>query len=146
MKERWKFEVLDIELPPERASINRFEKQFFKLKRALTWQFYTRIAKRWFIPCTKCQETIEKEYSSYMRNGFFGDTTQLPMMIFATRLCKECKKEMIENAVDADEVIMGNKDYEPTLELSRRWLDDEDSRTRISKEDYDKRNDNAKPI
>jgi len=61
-------------------------------------------------------------------------------------LCRECKKYIACKAAEAPEVIIGNKDYEPMVELSRKWLDDDDSRIRISKEDYDKRNDNAKPF
>ena len=142
MKERFKFE--SFEIYNEKKGLE--EQQYFKVKQELTWQLYVRPVKLWFQPCLKCQKLIDNEYCECIKNNLLGDLTTLPMLLVVSRFCKECKKYLQEKMLETWEVILGNKDYEPTFELSRRWLDDEDSMIRISKEDYEKRNDQAKPI
>ena len=41
--------------------------------------------------------------------------------------CEKCQKELQELIANADFLILGNKSYEPALELSKRWEIDDDS-------------------
>jgi len=131
MKERFKFE--SVMIYNEKKGLE--ERQYFKIKQKFTWQFYFRIIKTWFTPCNKCQEMIEKQWDV----GIFLDGTWYDEFIYwvSVRLCKKCIEDIYELNRRA-EVILGNREYEPPVELSRRWLDDEDSRIQISKEDYEK--------
>jgi hypothetical protein len=144
MKERFKFETVMIY--NEKKGLE--ERQYFKIKQVLTWQLYIRPIKLWFEPCPKCQALIDEEYSDCIKNNLLPnsslfsavsrrDFTTLPMLL-VTIICKDCKKYLLKKMLDASEVILGNKDYEPMFELSRRWFNDEDSRIQISKEDYEK--------
>ena len=139
MTVRFKFECFKIY--NEKKGLE--EMQCFKIKQEFTWQFYLRIIKTWFIPCNKCQEMIEKQWDV----GVFLDGTYYDKFIswVSVRLCKKCIDGIYELNRRA-EVILGNREYEPPVELSRKWLDDEDSRIRISEEDYRKRNEQAKSI
>jgi len=141
MKERFKFECFKIY--NEKKGLE--EMQYFRIKQELIWQFYIRPIKLWFQPCDKCQGIIDKEYESMILGGFMGDMIRFPLMVFSTRLCRTCKKYIWKRAFESFEVILGNKEYEPPMELSRKWLDDEDSRIRISEEDYKQRNEQAEP-
>lgn len=96
----------------------------YEFRQLLIWQFYIRTLKSWFIPCGKCQNVIDKEYTSCVQIGDLGDLNRLPTIIFPS-FCKECKEIIRKKLVKANEVIIGNKDYEPVLELSRRWETDD---------------------
>jgi len=53
------------------------------------------------------------------------------------KLCPKCAKEILSIHINV-EVILGNKDYDPPIELSRKWIDDENSIVDITKEEYQK--------
>lgn len=123
-------------------------KYFFIQK--LQYGFYMRIIHDHFIPCEKCQEKLEKILVGKIRQwniedkplrvelDYFGPkwrfrfpwirTGQEIKDVNVVILCKECSKVLEEGIVNADEWTIGNKDYEPAIELWRRW-DIDDIRT-----------------
>jgi hypothetical protein len=117
MRERWKLDNT-IQTATAREKI-----EYYLIKEKQVWRFYFRVIKEWFTPCDKCQEKIEK----LLNDIHLSDTNTIrsvPHIAF-TYLCNECQKKAKGLANDAD-IILGNKDYEPPLELSRKWdLSDE---------------------
>ena len=41
--------------------------------------------------------------------------------------CGECQKDLYEKTMGSDQLYIGNKDYDPPVELSRDWVIDDDS-------------------
>ncbi len=39
--------------------------------------------------------------------------------------------------LQSDSIILGNKDYDPSFELSRRWIEEDDKIQQISKAEFD---------
>jgi len=82
------------------------------------WKLYLRFSKQWFTPCKECQKNIEEDFKKELHE--YGISA---MEVFIGRinyvLCSECKKKIIELLEDAD-IILGNKDYEPFIEASRK--------------------------
>jgi len=85
----------------------------------LIWRFYFRSFKKWFVPCDICQKTIDELVKVNM------DSSAIQMAL--GRLCPACNSAKEVLFFDA-EVILGNKDYEPSIELNRTWLDKNDDR------------------
>ena len=102
--------------------------------------FYLRFAKKTFIPCSKCQEEIQKildcnpirivEGSQrvtmhYSSGSAFKDNNYFFVFRFLRhdptfRPCTACQarlKALLEEA----ELIIGNEDYEPMIEFYRKW-------------------------
>jgi len=88
-------------------------------REVLIWRFYFRSFKKWFVPCDKCQKTIDELVKVNM------DSSAIQMAL--GRLCPACNSAREVLFINA-EVILGNKDYEPSIELNRTWLDKNDDR------------------
>jgi len=127
MKRRWKYEFYyDEELEAY---------AYLKILQELTWRFYFRFikgSKGWFTPCTDCQEKLTKGYL-----GSPPSKEQIPYLLL-NRLCGACRVEIENLTNNAEEVIFGNSDYEPLLEVSRTWLDNDDEVHEVTKEEYEK--------
>ena len=113
--------------------------QAYEFKQVLTWQFYIRAVKRWFTPCNDCQKSIEVKYEAEIMGGLIP-AYNFQNEIFGHFLCKSCKEKMKKEMLKDNEVIFGNIDYEPFLELSRKWIDDDDYFKEISDAEWEKRN------
>lgn len=98
---------------------NNYGVTYYKQNERLTWSFYLRIIKTWFTPCEKCQNVIDALWN----NGYFLNAEWYNKFIYRAtqRMCEECGKK-VENINKTAEVILGNDDYEPPIELSRKWL------------------------
>lgn len=99
-----------------------------RILQELTWRFYFRVIKKWFIPCKECQERLDNIVKIYMDRSSIGEAIG--------RLCAECTDAINNLYVDA-EIILGNKDYEPAVELSRTWLENDDEIHDVTKEEYE---------
>lgn len=115
MKERWKL-VQD-------SGTQVVDGTYYAILERHVWRFYFRVIKKHFTPCQKCQEVIDEKWnigiflSGEWYNNFVKTASNL--------LCGKCNKEIHEINKYA-EVIIGNKDYEPPVELQRKWdLSDE---------------------
>jgi hypothetical protein len=88
------------------------------IKEILTWTFYFRMIKTSFTPCERCQKIIDGQWNI----GIFFDKKWYERFIerVSLKLCKECNEKINELNKSA-EVILGNKDYEPPIELQRKW-------------------------
>ena len=108
---------------------------YYKILQELTWRFYFRFIKGykgWFTPCTKCQEVLDEEY---LNCPTFEK--EIPYLLF-NKICKFCRVDMYNSIDNAEEVIFGNSNYEPLLEVSRLWLDNDDEVHEVTKEEYEK--------
>lgn len=111
MKERWLYsDYIDCETE---------KPVYYKKKQRLTWQFYLRIVKKWFTPCDKCQENFDNYWKP---NILFAKTREVIKDILRKWTCSQCY-DKIRKLIKDGEVILGNKDYEPPVELQRRWID-----------------------
>ena len=108
----------------------------FKIDRKLVWRLYLRFATRQFVPCEKCQVAIEKEVQIAVNSMSFQNGYQLVEIIINNVLCKQCRENMAKKIMHSDRIILGNKEYEPLIELQREWEDISDSRVEISYKDY----------
>jgi len=108
---------------------------YVKTKQYLTWQFYFRVIKKWFTPCKKCQSMLNKMWNV----GVCIDAEFYERFIerCSVRICSECLKAVVEE-MSGSEVILGNQKYDPPIELSRKWIDDEDSTEEVSKAEHDR--------
>ena len=132
MKERWRY--WKIEVPPE-AGGDEF--LYHRTKQRLVWRFFFRVIKKWFTPCDKCQDKINARWDTgvYIDVEFYREFIKNTAM----KICSECAKK-IQKMVSESEVILGNNDYEPPIELSRSWIDIEENNEPIieavSKEEF----------
>jgi len=115
---------------------------YYKILQELTWRFYFRFIKGykgWFTPCTNCQEIIDRFYSEhpYGMNALCSDVNR-NYILGKSILCEECMTEINIMVKNAEEVIFGNSDYEPLIETSRTWLDNDDEVHDVTKEEYEK--------
>ena len=115
---------------------------YFRILQELTWRFYFRFikgSKGWFTPCTKCQNSLDKMYSM---NALFVKTifdfSSKSIFIAEELLCEKCTKSIFTMVREAEEVIFGNSDYEPLVEVSRLWLDNDNEVHDVTKEEYEK--------
>ena len=142
MKKRWKYFIgedspIYYKSKAETHYISESIK-YYKILQELTWRFYFRFMKAhngWFTPCNKCQEYIDEKYEE---NPFREIFKNVNWEVFRFYLCKECVKEADTKVSKAEEVIFGNSDYEPLVELSRTWLDNDDEIHDVTKEEYEK--------
>lgn len=117
-----------------------YEAYFVKVRQ---YGFYIRIIHNHFIPCDKCQDEFEKVLVEGIKNWYIEEGMPLKVELdhfinqwrFRFRwigisqrtdtdvvlLCKECSKNLELGIVDAHEWTIGNKDYEPAIELWRKW-------------------------
>ena len=113
---------------------------YYKVKQQLLWEFYIRFLKEHFTPCGNCQNKINSEFERLFKPARNKD---IDIKDSGTRfvelrwyhLCKRCKRQINEKFGIA-EVIFGNKDYEPLLELQRKWTTLDDTYARISDKEY----------
>jgi hypothetical protein len=75
--------------------------------------------KEWFTPCDRCQEKIEKLWG-HLGLAFDGNIIRNFPELSSRELCSKCLSEPERMLSDAN-IILGNKDYDPPIELSRRW-------------------------
>jgi len=124
MKERWRYWD--------------WQATYYKTKQCLTWRFYIRIIKEWFTPCKKCQDALEELwYKVSLSKIVNNDLDETPIVSQAYHyLCQQCKEAMELLKKHAREIILGNKEYEPALELSRTWLDDDNQQEKVSETEY----------
>lgn len=122
MKERWSYsDYVDCETE---------KPVYYRKKQRLTWQFFLRFAKKWFTPCNECQEMLDKAYHKYAWRAMIPKpigALAIPDMVDCglRGLCEPCRKKLFRTIKDVD-LIFGNKDYEPLVELQRRWVDVEE--------------------
>jgi len=112
--------------------------------------FFMRIFHDHFIPCDECQEKFEKILVGKIKDWYIYDlplkveldyfgpqwrfkfpwigTTKSVNDVNVVLLCKKCGKVLEDGMVNADKWTIGNKDYEPAIELWRKWKVD-DKRT-----------------
>lgn len=135
MKERWKVGKF-----PDETRDGAFT--YYRIKQELTWRFFFRMIKTWFVPCNECQLKIEKLWTDEVS----VDRTVLFDVYYRERFLRKvmsslCIKDLtgiVEHCKNTNEIIIGNKDYEPPVELSRTWLDDDNSIVDTTKEEYDR--------
>jgi len=110
MKKRWRYDWY------WKDALGKDTKDYFKVKQQLTWRFYFRIIKKWFTPCDKCQTELDEIWNV----GIYVDVEFYRRFIerVISKVCSECGEKVREEVVGS-EVILGNKDYEPPIELSR---------------------------
>jgi len=111
--------------------------------------FYLRFAKELFIPCTNCQEELQRIVDTHtirvtdssnkiilLRHDLQKSDMQgnvkiaaRNMMAFSLRFlrydpvfapCYECHRKL-QKILERAELIIGNKDYEPMIEFFRKW-------------------------
>lgn len=120
MKERWEYSKLNTQI-----NDNKWKMIYYKTKQRMIWKFYIRIIQDgygWFIPCDKCQTRLTDMWN----RGFYLMDEDYEIVGFMFRsLCKKCMQEVQTKLRDCP-ILIGNKDYEPWVELSRRWTDDND--------------------
>lgn len=110
---------------------------YLKLEKELTWTLYLRFATRHFVPCEKCQVAIHKEVESAVYGMSFQNGYQLVEIIVSNVLCKQCRENIAKKIMHSDRIILGNKEYEPLIELQREWDEVPESRVAITSEKYD---------
>jgi len=119
---------------------------YFKILQKLTWRFYFRFikgSKGWFTPCTKCQEMLDILYKenrldfNNVIKSMLHNKESIEPFIYGV-ICEECDTKITKMIVEAEEIIFGNKDYEPLVEVSRLWLDNDDEVDEVTKEEYEK--------
>jgi hypothetical protein len=112
LRERWKLVRDCFEKPKDPT--------YYLIKEKQVWRFYFRVMKQWFTPCDKCQEKIDKLF------GHLGLAWDANILVrfpeYASKeLCSKCLSEPEKLLGNAETIILGNKDYEPPIELSRKW-------------------------
>ena len=110
------------------------EFSYYKKKQRFIWSFYLRVIMEHFIPCDKCQAKIEKLWNiGYVTSDDWHNDKFIQRVVLM--LCKQCNKKIYELNENA-EVIVGNKDYTPPVELSRKWTDDDNSIEEVTEKEY----------
>jgi hypothetical protein len=112
MRERWSIDEVD-----DGKTLH-----YILVKERQIWRFYLRVLKKWFTPCAKCQEMIDVMWNSLGLSWDAKTIQNFPENV-AKELCPDCLKEPRE-MLEYSEVILGNKDYDPPIELSRKWEPD----------------------
>jgi hypothetical protein len=107
---------------------------YYVVKQALVWRFYVRLMKTDLRPCGNYQNKIQSEF---MRRFGFKEMPSGNSFVEGMwyNLCKRCRRDFEEMLGDR-EVILGNTEYEPLIELQRLWIDLEDTWKELSKEEY----------
>lgn len=124
MKEIWKYE-----------DFRKYGSGFAKVKQVLTWRFYIRPLHEWFTPCEKCQKFLDERLK--VNAMIFILETKAEDAYF-NFLCMKCKDTVKAKIKDDATLIIGNRDYEPRLELSRQWIDIDETMVDITEEEYKK--------
>jgi len=122
------------------------------------YDFWLRFAGEHFTPCRKCQEKLHTDIFKASRLSF-GETELRPIslrktengiwrfkLFFAENYrvnvgyepinfvpCIACQKILTKLIEDAEQLIFGNKEYEPQLELNRKFEIDDDSWKTVEK-------------
>ena len=79
---------------------------------------------------TLTNEYIEDDTGDYVKSTCRQDGRfRFYLRAFKTWFypCGECQKELYENTIGSDNLYLGNKDYDPPIELSRDWVIDDES-------------------
>lgn len=121
MKERWKYSDYEEE---DGTPV------YYKRKQRMTWQFYLRFASTWFEPCKDCQKIIDKGWDEFGWRAMIPQEIghlAIPNMVghALLGLCKQCRRNLFKK-IENTNLIFGNKDYNPLIELQRRWIDVEE--------------------
>jgi len=133
MKKRWKYQSL------------KHMGGYYKILQELTWRFYFRFikgSKGWFTSCIKCQETLDRFYkeNTLLLNDILISIIHDRKNIAPYHqkiICKKCDEAIVKMMEEAEEVIFGNTDYEPLVEVSRLWLDNDDEVHDVTKKEYE---------
>lgn len=75
-------------------------------------------------------EWIDDETGEYVKNKCKDDGRYKFFLRFVKKWfvpCEDCQKELYNLIYNASDFYLGNKSYEPPVELSRSWEIDEDS-------------------
>jgi len=83
------------------------------------WRLYLRFSMQWFTPCKQCQEKIQEDFKEELNKAVLFAVSGYAYHVSHYVLCNKCKKKIIKLLEDAD-IIIGNKQYEPLVEISRR--------------------------
>jgi len=108
---------------------------FYVVKQRLVWKFYMRFFKTDLKPCGNCQRKIQDEFIRIFKREVPIEDANFFVSSRWQGLCKRCKTEF-EEMLKNQEVILGNKDYTPLLELTRVWLNVDETYKEITKEEY----------
>lgn len=119
----------------KRIHIDSFETEdglaYCKVPQVLIWRFFLRIVGQWFTPCSNCQDTIDEVWRVH------GPALSFDVKdVLNSRICGKCKKQIQEFMLNADRIIVGNKDYEPLVELQRSWVDLDDHIVDVSASEF----------
>lgn len=111
-----------------------------------TYSFFIRILHSHYVPCPKCQPEIKtimvegklrwhpehmqlalyQEIDNGKRHFSFGfGFVPKGVDIFEWEPCSDCQKVIADLFDNSSEFIIGNKDYEPPIELSRKFVTDD---------------------
>jgi hypothetical protein len=108
---------------------------YFAVKQRLVWRFYLRFFKTDLRPCGNCQRKIQDEFIRIFKgSGPIEDGNFFVSMRWQS-LCVACKREF-EGMLKDREVILGNKDYTPLLELTRNWVNVEETYKELTRDEY----------
>ena len=78
----------------------------------------------------KITEWIDEETGEYVKHKVKEDGRYKFYLRFISKHftpCGDCQKELNDLIYTANSLCLGNKSYEPAIELSRQWNIDEDS-------------------
>lgn len=101
----------------------------------LRYGFFLRFIHDHFMPCDKCQDELEKILVGKIQDWCIDEPLRVELDYYinvwrftfpwicreVVLLCKKCSKVLEDGIKDADIWTIGNKDYEPTIELWRKW-------------------------
>ena len=88
------------------------------------WKLYLRLACKHFVPCSQCQQNIEKYVKERIILMSFQTGYQITEGVICDVLCEECGTKLVETIMKAERIILGNKEYEPVFELQRGIIND----------------------
>jgi len=84
------------------------------------WYLYLRFSQQWFTPCKQCQENIEEDFKDGLnKQGLWSIATFAEHVSYYV-LCDDCKKDIVKFLENATTIIIGNDQYEPLMEISRK--------------------------
>jgi hypothetical protein len=94
---------------------------------------------RWKTTEVITEDTFDYTKLKYRENGKYHFYLRFIKEHFTP--CDECQKQLYDLITNADYLLLGNKDYEPPIELSRSWDIDDNSwaeieRRKPTKEDF----------
>jgi hypothetical protein len=120
--ERWKFD----------SFYDEEEKRwvFYKIREHLVWRVFIRPALKHIYPCPKCQEILNEAYEKEPLDFILHTPLEI-LQYYKCEVLEEIR-ELLRNST----LILGNKDYEPPIELSRSWEDIDGTFVELTENEY----------